>query len=182
MIGPMLQAILIPIFASAIALAVGRYLKEKTGWIALAASLYSTCLLGGIFLATYKGTKVFEFYGRLPAVGKVYFLGDGLSAPIALTIAVLCTVIAGYSMGYMKEQPHLGAYFALYLLYEAGMIGTVLSANMVLFFVFFELMLLPSWALIAVWGTGDRIRIAFKYFMFTEAGALSLLALSLIHI
>jgi NADH-quinone oxidoreductase subunit M len=56
------------------------------------------------------------------------------------------------------------------------MIGTVLTTNLAAFFFFFELMLLPSWALIGIWGTGEKEKIAFKYFMFTEVGALSLLA------
>jgi len=76
----------------------------------------------------------------------------------------------------MEHEHGIGGYFSLYLLYTAGMIGTVLTTNLAAFFFFFELMLLPSWALIGIWGTGEREKIAFKYFMFTEVGALALLA------
>ncbi len=76
----------------------------------------------------------------------------------------------------MENEEAVNAYFSLYLHYAAGMIGTVLTTNLAAFFMFFELMLIPSWALINRWGTGPKERIAFKYFMFTEVGALLLLA------
>lgn len=172
----LLQSIMAPILASAITLVLGKNMKEKTGWIAFLASLYSTLLLSLAFLEVYLGGVMVEQYMPSHLIGSFTLIADSLNASIALTIAVLSTAIAIYSIGYMKGEHNLGAYFTLYLLYEAGMIGTVLSSNLAFFFLFFELMLLPSWALIAVWGTGDRVRVAFKYFMFTEVGALSILA------
>ena len=172
----LLQSIMVPVAASAIALATGKTLKEKTGWIVFAASLYVTWLLLVAALKVYEGGIVVEHYTSVPLIGLFSLVADGISAPIALTIALLSSIIAVYSIGYMRGEKVLDGYFALYLLYEAGMIGTVLSSNLVFFFIFFELMLIPSWALIAGWGTGDRVRAAFKYFIFTEAGALSVLA------
>ncbi|MEM2904355.1 MAG: NADH-quinone oxidoreductase subunit M, partial [Candidatus Bathyarchaeia archaeon] len=72
-----------------------------------------------------------------------------------------------------KEE--YGSYFALYVLYAAGMLGTVLSTNLVEFYLFYELMLIPSYFLIAQWGYGERERIAFMYFLWTHVGALALL-------
>jgi len=172
----LLQSIMAPILASAVTLVVGRSMREKTGWVAFLASLYSTLLLSTAFLKVYSGEVMVERYTSSHLIGAFTLVADGLNASIALTIAILSTVIAVYSIGYMKGESNLGAYFTLYLLYEAGMIGTVLSSNLAFFFLFFELMLLPSWALVAVWGTGDRVKVAFKYFIFTEAGALSILA------
>ncbi|HXZ98631.1 MAG TPA: NADH-quinone oxidoreductase subunit M, partial [Candidatus Acidoferrum sp.] len=75
-----------------------------------------------------------------------------------------------------KKSREYGLYFALYLLYSTGMIGAVLATNLIEFYLFFELMLIPSYFLIARWGYGDRDRISFMYFMWTHVGALALLA------
>jgi len=177
MVGILAQSIIGPMAMSPLVFVLGKKFREKTGWIAFAASLYCTMLLGFAALNVYvKNVVVSEVYPWSPLIGDLTLLADGVSAPIALTIALLSTVISTYSIEYMRHERNLGAYFALYLLYEAGMIGAVLTTNLAFFFLFFELMLIPSWALIAVWGTGDKERIALKYFLFTEAGALSLLA------
>ncbi len=176
MLGLIFQSILTPMVASILTLTLGERLKERVGWLAFLASVLSIALMLNVAQKVYLGEAVVEAYPWIPLVGEFKLVADGLSTPIALTVAFLCTVISLYSMSYMRHESGLGVYFTLYLLYEAGMIGTVYAANLALFFLFYELMLIPSWALIAVWGTGDKERIALKYFIFTEAGALSLLA------
>ena len=66
-------------------------------------------------------------------------------------------------------------YFALYLAFSMGMLGTVLATNLIEFYVFFELMLVPSFFLIAFYGYGARRRIALMFFLWTHAGAVVLL-------
>jgi NADH-quinone oxidoreductase subunit M len=173
----LLQAIAIPIAFSPIIYAAGRVVGRNAGWPAFLVLMYVTALLAHVTLSlpTMPGGALTASYPWAPYVGSLTLVADGLSAPVALTIALLCALIAIYSIGYMEHEHNLDAYYALYLIYAAGMIGTVLSTNLAAFFLFFELMLIPSWALIGRWGTGPRERIAFKYFMFTEAGALSLL-------
>ncbi|RLF12546.1 MAG: formate hydrogenlyase [Thermoprotei archaeon] len=173
----LLQTILIPMAFSVIALVAGRAMGKNTGWLVFAVLAYVTGLLAYVTLSLPyipEGLLKAEYYWG-PYIGNFTLIADGLSAPIALTIALLCALIAIYSIGYMEHEHRLDAYFSLYLLYAAGMIGTVLVTNLAAFFLFFELMLIPSWAMIGIWGTGPKERIAFKYFMFTEAGALSLL-------
>jgi NADH-quinone oxidoreductase subunit M len=175
----LLQTILVPVAVSVVTLTVGNKLGKNTGWIAFLTTLYITGILAYVTLQlfTAPATETLEAaYEWAPYVGNFTLLADGLSAPIALTIAILTMVISLYSMPYMEHEHGIGGYFTLYLLYTAGMIGTVLTTNLVAFFIFFELMLLPSWALIGIWGTGEKEKIAFKYFMFTEVGALALLA------
>jgi NADH-quinone oxidoreductase subunit M len=170
------QSIIAPMVMSPVALAIGGRLREKTGWLAFLASLYSVFTLGVTAFRVYvEKTVSSEVYHWAPLIGNLTLLADGVSTPVALTIALLSAIIAVYSIEYMKHERLLGMYFSLYLLYEAGMIGAVLTTNLAFFFLFFELMLIPSWALIAIWGTGEKERIALKYFLFTEAGALSLL-------
>jgi proton-translocating NADH-quinone oxidoreductase chain M len=69
----------------------------------------------------------------------------------------------------------MGLYFALYMTFSMGMLGTVLATNLIEFFVFFELMLVPSFFLIAFYGYGARMRIALMFFFWTHVGAVVLL-------
>ncbi len=70
---------------------------------------------------------------------------------------------------------HMGLYFALYLTFSMGMLGTVLATNLIEFYVFFELMLVPSFFLVAFYGYGERKRIALMFFFWTHVGAVVLL-------
>jgi proton-translocating NADH-quinone oxidoreductase chain M len=74
---------------------------------------------------------------------------------------------------YVNTQ--VGLYFALYLAFSMGMLGTVLATNLIEFYVFFELMLVPSFFLIAFYGYGARRRIALMFFFWTHVGAVVLL-------
>jgi NADH-quinone oxidoreductase subunit M len=69
----------------------------------------------------------------------------------------------------------MGLYFALYLTFSMGMLGTVLATNLIEFYVFFELMLVPSFFLVAFYGYGERKRIALMFFFWTHAGAVVML-------
>ena len=171
----LLQTIFIPIFFSIIILLLGKKLREKNGFLTFIPLLYITIILLYINVHLSSWNKLIAEYYWIPSLGNFILLADGLSAPIALVIAFLGTIISLYSIYYMKNAERLELYFFLYLLYVSGMIGTVLSINLAAFFIFFEFMLIPSWILVGVWGTGKKEIIAFKYFLYTEIGALSLL-------
>src|SRR5918995_4008643 len=85
--------------------------------------------------------------------------------------------IATYTPKEIKQyvNTQVGLYFALYLAFSIGMLGTVLATNLIEFFVFFELMLVPSFFLIAFYGYGARTRIALMFFFWTHVGAVVLL-------
>jgi len=68
-----------------------------------------------------------------------------------------------------------GIYFALFLVFAMGMLGTVLATNLIEFYVFFEVMLIPAFFMIAFWGFGPRRRIALLFFFWTHVGAVILL-------
>ncbi|RLE71155.1 MAG: NADH-quinone oxidoreductase subunit M [Thermoprotei archaeon] len=137
--------------------------------------------LGGLVLTTasvrvLRGEVLEEFYPIAPALNLLKFRVDGFNLAFALLISLLSVVVALYSMEYMRGSSSPGAYYSLYLVYAAAMMGSVISSSLTTFFIFFELMLIPSWALIAYWGTGRREVIALKYFLFTEVGALLTMA------
>jgi len=112
---------------------------------------------------------------------------DGLNAPLAISIAVVTAFVAMYSLPYMKHRfeemehegekpPSWGVYYMLYVMFSAAMLGTVLSTNVLEFYLFLELSLLPSFLLIAFYGYGERAKIAILYLIWTHVGALLFLA------
>src|SRR5215218_4350666 len=86
---------------------------------------------------------------------------------------VSTVVLSEHQKSYLNGQ--MGIYFALYLAFSMGMLGTVLATNLIEFYVFFELMLVPSFFLIAFYGYGARRRIALMFFFWTHVGAVVLL-------
>jgi proton-translocating NADH-quinone oxidoreductase chain M len=74
-----------------------------------------------------------------------------------------------------RVKNQMGLYFSLYLAFSMGMLGTVLATNLIEFYVFFELMLVPSFFMIAFYGYGARRRIALMFFFWTHVGAVVLL-------
>lgn len=172
----LLQILVVPLIAVPIVYVLGQRLGVKVGWISAASLLYATLLT--ILVAVGGGGT--EFYTWQP-IGYFGLRADGLSIPILFTISLLSFVISIYSMPYMHhkiggEKTAYGLYYALYLLYAIGMLGTVLATNLIEFYIFFEIMLIPSYFLIAEWGYGERDKISMMYFMWTHVGALTLLA------
>jgi len=180
--GLVLSLILVPICFLPVTYIAGRRLGSKCGWVTFVPLLYSFLISLILLSAVSLKGSIYVVFPLAPSVGLNFgFLIDGLSLPIVFTITLLCMVVSIFSIPYMEH--HIGedkaqhaAYYALYLLYALGMVGTALSTNLIQFYFFWELMLLPSWALINIWGYGEREKIALKYFIYTHVGALALLA------
>ena len=169
---------LIWLYAGGIAIyPIGRYLKNKTGYLA--------ALVIGISLLLYLSLldKVGEFYTELyPWVDISGFLKitfgfgvDGINYAVGLIILIVTFAAAIYSVEYMKHEHALDAYFSLYVMYVGGMLGAVLSTDIIQFLFFWEAMLIPSYILIGVWGYGEKRRVAFKYFLYTQLGTILLI-------
>jgi NADH-quinone oxidoreductase subunit M len=118
----------------------------------------------------------FQYVVRLdwiPGYHIQYFMGvDGLSVPMVLLTALLSFLCIFASWGITKQ---LKGYFALFLLLETGMIGTFVSLDFILFYVFWEIMLLPMYFLIGIWGGPRREYAAIKFFLYTLAGSVLML-------
>lgn len=175
------SSILIPAALSPIVYLAGRNLKERTGWLTFLILLYP---LSVAFYILVSGSSASEPpYFNTTITEPFRMISDGLSTPFFFTIALLSALIAIYSIPYMKHRieeseeplPSYGAYFALYVLYAIGMMGTVLATNLLEFYIYFEIMLIPSFVHIALWGYGNRGRIAIMYFLWTHVGAVLLL-------
>ena len=102
-----------------------------------------------------------------------YFLGiDGISAPLVLLTAIV-TFIATISSWTINKS--IKGYFALFLLLDTGMMGVFVSLDFFLFFIFWEVMLLPMYFLIGVWGGPRREYAAIKFFIYTFLGSVFIL-------
>ena len=85
------------------------------------------------------------------------FLIDNISLPIGLIIAIVSAFSCLYSTKYMENEPGQAGYYANLLLFTSGMLGVIFSSNLLQFYLFWELMLIPSYFLIAFWGTAKII-------------------------
>ncbi|MGH9165803.1 MAG: complex I subunit 4 family protein, partial [Acidimicrobiales bacterium] len=118
----------------------------------------------------------------IEVINSRYHMGiDGISLPLlalSMLITVLCVI---YSWDHFPEPHNPKAFLTLMLILEVGMNGTFVSQDLILFFVFFELVLLPMYFMIGVWGGPNRQYASIKFFLFTLFGSalmiLSFLAL-----
>lgn len=108
-----------------------------------------------------------------------YRLGlDGISLPLVLMTAVLiplCILISWHSI-----QARIQSFMAMLLIMEGAMIGVFSALDFVLFYVFWEAMLIPMYLLIGVWGGPNRLYAAIKFFLYTLAGSILLLVAILV--
>ncbi len=114
-----------------------------------------------------------EHYPWIVAFNIEYFMGiDGLSFPMILLTALLCFIGIFASWNIDKAQK---GYFSLFLLLETGMIGSFVALDFFMFYIFWEVMLLPMYFLIGIWGGERREYAAIKFFLYTFFGSLLML-------
>lgn len=133
-----------------------------------------TTVLGFQFDLTQSGMQFSERIPWIDWLGFNYHLGlDGLSLPL-MFINALLTVIAVYSSDEKIERPRF--YYALLLLLNAGVSGAFLAQDLLLFFLFYELEILPLYFLIGIWGGQKRGYAATKFLIYTTVSGLFVLA------
>jgi NADH-quinone oxidoreductase subunit M len=179
-------AIFLPAVGAVVIMAWPRGQEAAIKGIALATSL--AALAVGVYVTAhfdYDRSGDLQYAvnrGWIDVINSRYHVGvDGISLPLmmlSLFIVVLCVV---YSWDHFPEPHNPKAFLALMLILETGMVGTFLAEDLILFFVFFELVLLPMYFMIGVWGGPNRLYAAIKFFLFTLFGSalmiLSFLAL-----
>ncbi len=120
------------------------------------------------------GMQLVEARPWIPSWGITYSLGvDGISLWLVLLTTLLTPVVFLSSWNTIKKHPK--EYVIAFLVMEAAMIGVFIATDLLLFYVFFELTLLPMYLVIGVWGGANRIYAAIKFFLFTIAGSLLML-------
>src|SRR5271155_2516878 len=105
----------------------------------------------------------------IPSIGAHFTLGiDGLSLLMVILTTVLGAISILSSWSAIKKREK--EYYILFLLLQTGMLGVFMSLDFVLFYVFWEVMLVPMYFLIGVWGGDRRLYAAIKFFLYTLAG------------
>src|ERR1700759_3609158 len=123
------------------------------------------------------GRPGFQFEERadwIPALGAHYHLGiDGIN----LLLVVLTTLMGCIAMvcSWSAIQDRLKEYYAMFLLLQTGMIGVFLSLDFFLFYIFWELVLVPMYFIIGIWGGPRKLYAAIKFFLYTLAGSVLML-------
>ena len=109
----------------------------------------------------------------IPSIGATYDVAvTGVSLPLIVLTALLLTVVATYVLP-EHDRPHAHAF--LFLLLGTGLIGVFAARDLLLFYLFFEIGLVPMYFIIGMWGGEQRRYAAFKFFLYTRAGSLAML-------
>jgi NADH-quinone oxidoreductase subunit M len=124
-----------------------------------------------------RGGLQFQFnVGWISAIGAHYHVGiDGISLPLYVLTFLLSFLCAIYTWRFVPEPGHTKAFIALMLLLETGMAGTFIAFDLILFFVFWEMVLVPMYFLIGVWGSSNREYASIKFFLYTLFGSVFML-------
>ncbi len=169
--------ILVPLMGGALAWAVQRAGGTAVRGVALAALAVDLALVLAVWskaLPAARGWLADFARPWIPSLGIGLHLGlDGLSlVPILLTL-VLGILAVGASWTEIGDRVGFFHFNLLWTL--GGIVGVFLALDLVLFFLLWELMLVPMFFLIALWGHEDRMRAAIKFFLFTQGGGLLML-------
>jgi len=173
--------VFLPALVALVLALIPRVTDEAYKYITLAATI-AVCLLSFGLLRQGAGIDfqagVAEMQNMfhvewIPSFGIQYLMGvDGISFPLLVLTTFLSVLAMIASWPIMK---HVKAYCILFLLLETGMLGVFLSLDFFLFYVFWEVMLLPMYFLIGVWGGPRREYAAIKFFLYTLLGSVAML-------
>jgi len=169
-------AIFLPLLTGLGVLALPRSRPDLVRWTALAGSTLT--LITGVVLWIGFDPSGGNLQWRMtaawiPAIGASYDVAiGGLSLALILLTAVLLTVVMLYVLG---EHDRAHAHAFLFLLLGTGLIGLFAAQDLLLFYLFFEVGLVPMYFIIGIWGGQQRRYAALKFFLYTRAGSLAML-------
>jgi NADH-quinone oxidoreductase subunit M len=137
-----------------------------------------TFVLSLVMLSHFQGSthklQLVEYASWIPSIGVVYFLGvDGISVLLVLLTTLLSIIVVVCSYSQIEENEK--AYYACLLFLETGMLGVFMALDFFLFYIFWEIMLVPMYFLIGIWGHGRRLYSAIKFFLYTLFGSVFML-------
>lgn len=159
-----------------------KWLIRWTAVIVSAIPMVLSIWLTWDYFFNYSGSAAMAYtegpYEWIPSLNIQYFLGvDGISVPLLILTGLLSTISLIASFGI---QERVKEYFAFFLLLEAGMMGVFVALDFFLFYVFWEIMLVPMYFLIGVWGGPRKEYAAIKFFLYTLFGSIFMLVAILI--
>ncbi|MEI8278521.1 MAG: NADH-quinone oxidoreductase subunit M [Bacteroidota bacterium] len=142
--------------------------------LALLSSFVTLALTAYVVSASYAAPLTFSL-PWIPHLGtSISLLADGMSTTLCLLTSIVMTVV--FISNWNKEVTNPHAFYALMLLAQAGLMGVFLASDALLFYVFWELALIPVYFLCSQWGGERRIAVTFKFFVYTFLGSLLMLS------
>jgi NADH-quinone oxidoreductase subunit M len=175
----LLDAVLwVPLAGFFLILLIPREREETIRRAALAVSLVAFALSLALLAGFQRTTPDFQYVTDLawiPSPAIRYHIGmDGISVWLVLLTTLLTPI--GVAISWRSINRRVKEFFALFLLMEFGLVGVFVALDLFLFYVFWELSLVPMYFLIGVWGHERRVYAAVKFFLYTMAGSVLMLA------
>ena len=167
----------LPILGGIAVLVLGDRRLSLARWVALATSVLTFALSIPLYTGFDTTTSAFQFVEQLPwipAFNANYHLGvDGISLPLVLltTFVTIPVVVAAWTV--ITERP--AQYFAAFLIMEGLMVGVFSALDALLFYFFWEAMLIPMFLIIGIWGGPRRVYATLKFFLYTFLGSVLML-------
>jgi NADH-quinone oxidoreductase subunit M len=181
---PLLSIIIfLPLAGALVALALGKNRPAIKAWVLLVtlADLALACVLWGFYDYERAGPQFVDQFAWIESLGINYHVGvDGINFWLLLLTAFLGPVAALVSWHFLDTRPEADArlFSAFLLMLQTGAMGVFTAVDLVLFYIFWEAMLVPAYFLIGRWGGEKRVYATLKFFLYTMAGsALMLVAI-----
>jgi len=172
----LLLAFLLPLLSIPFIFLVGRESKRKPAAIIVIFSILDLILLLGIVPEVLSKGKYMESYYWMPMLGAPLTLfADGISLSLAAVTLLLIVSSVIFASDYMENGKPLWQFYVLIALLTVGLVGVFITANLMVFYFCWEFMLIPTYFIIGEWGYRESYRAAFKFFIFTHAGAVAVL-------
>jgi NADH-quinone oxidoreductase subunit M len=150
--------------------------RAQARMVALIASLVPLAISLQIYMGFDKTSKTMQFvesYTWVPSIGVKYTVGvDGIGLPLVLLSTIVSVLVIIYAWG---EDKRPNQFFALLLLNEVGVLGVFTALDFFLFYIFWEIVLIPMFFLIGVWGGPRKDYAAIKFFIYTHVASLVML-------
>jgi NADH-quinone oxidoreductase subunit M len=170
---------LLPLVGALVILLVPKEQDRLVRGLGIVITGAALVLAAAIALGFNYGTDGLQFVldvRWIDAIGARYHVGiDGISMPLYVLTYLLSFLCAIYTWRYVPSPGRTKAFLALMLLLETGMAGTFIAFDLILFFVFWEMVLVPMYFLIGIWGSARRLYAAIKFFLFTLFGSVFML-------
>jgi len=184
----LLQAVVVPILFAGVCYLTAFRLGRSAGWFAFLSIVYTTLLaLSSAPQVFFGSSRVLESYAWAPSAGLTFgFLADGFSLPVLVVVNLVLAATTVYSMPYMAQrfkslggrenESRFGIYYLNYLLIAAGLAGITLSTNLIELYLFLELVLIPTFVIISLFGYAQKERVGIIYIIWNQLGAFIFLA------
>ena len=173
---PLFIALMLPALAIPVVYTVGKKSAKTAALILALLSIVSLCIFVTLIPKVLNEGQYIESFYWIPTLGSAFTLFvDGISLSLGIATLILVVAAMVYSINYMEEKSSLPQYYALLSLLTIGLVGIFITSNLFLFYFCWELMLVPTYFIIGGWGYKDSFKTAFKFFIFTHAGAIFVL-------